>query len=296
MSDANSLRSAGSLFEAHPRTFQANHYVYPVLSRRSGGISIGVNLNLDKVCNFHCIYCQVDRAEPAEKEFVAVDRLAAELDATIELVTSGRIYEDLAFARTPAAMRRLCDVAFSGDAEPTTYTNFDEVVAATAEVHRRHRLDEVKLVLITNASMLHRERVRQALEILDRNNGEIWAKLDAGSEEHYRRVNRSAVSFRQILDNLLATARVRPIAIQSLWMRIEGEPPPEREQDAYCDRLSELVAGGGQIKLVQLYTVARPPAESYVSALADAELDALADRVGRRTGLPVATFYGKQPA
>src|SRR3990172_3508038 len=74
---------AVSLFAAHPRTFRANHYVYPVLSRRSGGISIGINLNLDKVCNFHCVYCQVDRATAAEKEFVGIERLTSELDATI---------------------------------------------------------------------------------------------------------------------------------------------------------------------------------------------------------------------
>ena len=59
-----------SLFQSHPRKFEANRYVYPVLSRRAGGISIGVNLNLDKICNFHCVYCQVNRGEPGEKEFV----------------------------------------------------------------------------------------------------------------------------------------------------------------------------------------------------------------------------------
>jgi hypothetical protein len=36
----------------HARLFERNRFVYPVLSRRSGGISIGVNLNPDMVCNF----------------------------------------------------------------------------------------------------------------------------------------------------------------------------------------------------------------------------------------------------
>jgi len=292
MTDSNASQSALPLFESHPRTFQANRWVYPVLSRRAGGISIGVNLNLDKVCNFHCVYCQVDRSEPAEREFVEIERLVEELDATIELVSSGRIYHHPSFARTPEPMRRLCDVAFSGDAEPTTYRNFNEVVAAAAEVRRRRGLDELKLVLITNASMLDREPVRRALATLDENNGEIWAKLDAGTEQYYRRVNRSGVRWRHILDNLAAAARARPIVIQSLWMRIEGRPAPESEQEAFCDRLEEIVAAGGRIKLVQLYTVARPPAETWVSPLSRDELEALADRVRRRTGLAVATFSG----
>ena len=48
----------------HRRKLDENRYVYAVLSRRSGGVSIGVNLNPDKVCNFDCIYCQVDRTTP----------------------------------------------------------------------------------------------------------------------------------------------------------------------------------------------------------------------------------------
>ena len=115
------------LFALHPRTFHENRYVYPVLSRRAGGISVGVNLNLDKVCNFDCVYCQVNRSEPGEKEFLDLDRLVAELDATLGLATSGRIYDDAAFCRTPAELRRINDIALSGDGEPTTYRNFDEV-------------------------------------------------------------------------------------------------------------------------------------------------------------------------
>ena len=89
------------LFDAHPRNFAANRYVYPVLSRRAAGISIGVNLNRDQLCTFHCIYCQVDRSQPAEAEFIGLDRLAEELDRTIELVVSGRIYEGPQFRHTP---------------------------------------------------------------------------------------------------------------------------------------------------------------------------------------------------
>lgn len=284
--------SAGSLFESHPRTYQQNRYVYPVVSRRSGGISIGVNLNLDKVCNFDCAYCQVDRTELGEKQFVEIDRLEAELDAMLETVVSGAIYRVPPFDQAPEPLRRLNDIALSGDGEPTTYRNFDEVVAACAAVRHRHRLDGLKLILITNASMFHRPRVQRGLEILDANGGEIWAKLDAGTEPYYRQIVRSAIPFRRILDNLLLAARQRPIVIQSLFMRVRGQPTPPEEQQAYCGRLTEILAAGGQIKLVQIHTIARPPAEAWVAALSDAEVDGLAEYVRRQTGLPVAAFYG----
>src|SRR3954463_8196529 len=101
----------------HPRVFRENTFVYPVLSRRSRGISIGVNLNPDKVCNFDCIYCQVDRRSAADTEFVESDRLYEELEQALELVVSGALYRDDRFAATPEALRRLNDIAFSGDGE-----------------------------------------------------------------------------------------------------------------------------------------------------------------------------------
>jgi wyosine [tRNA(Phe)-imidazoG37] synthetase (radical SAM superfamily) len=281
-----------SLFSAHGRNFEANRYVYPVLSRRSGGISIGVNLNLDKVCNFDCIYCQVDRRQLGPKQAVDVVRLVEELDAMVELISSGRIYDETRFRDTPAELRRLNDIALSGDGEPTTCRNFAEIVAACAEVRRRHGLESMKLVLISNATMFHREPVRRGLAILDANHGEIWAKLDAGTDAYYHAVDRTSISFARVLANVAEAAVVRPIVIQSLFMRIREVGPPPAEQEAYCQRLREIVAGGGKIKLVQVHTVARQPAESWVTPLSNEEVDALAELVRQRTGLAAAGFYG----
>ena len=278
------------LHESHPRSFETNRYVYPVLSRRAGGISIGVNLNADQFCNFHCIYCQVDRVEPAAQNAVDPERLAEELDRMVELVVSGRLYEQSRFRDVPAPLRRLNDIALSGDGEPTASAAFEQAVEICAATRRRRGLDGVKLVLITNGSLLHRPAVRRALETLDANSGEIWAKLDAGTEAYYRAVNRSAVPWRRLLDNLLDAARRRPIVVQSLWMRIRGEAPPPAELEAFCDRLGEIVSGGGRIKLVQMHTIARRPAESWVAPLSAAEMDAAAELVRRRTGLAVAAF------
>jgi wyosine [tRNA(Phe)-imidazoG37] synthetase (radical SAM superfamily) len=276
----------------HPRSYRENRFVYPVLSRRSKGLSIGVNLNPDKVCNFDCVYCQVDRSSLAETKFVEMDRLLAELDTMLDFVTSGAIWNDESFADVPEQLRRVNDIAFSGDGEPTTYRNFDEIIAAVAGLKKTHGLDDVKLVLISNASMFHREGVANGLELLDDNNGEIWAKLETGTEEYYQLVERTKIPFRQVLDNITAAAKLRPVVIQSLFMRIQGQPPEDAEIIAYCDRLNEIAAAGGTIKEVQAYTVARQPAESFVEPLSNAAIDALAATVRERTNLPVEVFYG----
>jgi wyosine [tRNA(Phe)-imidazoG37] synthetase (radical SAM superfamily) len=280
------------IFTQHSRSFEHNRFVYPVVSRRSHGLSIGVNLNPDKICNFDCIYCQVDRTRQSETTFVDLPQLLAELEAMLGWASSPDIWAHEAFHAAPPDFRRLNDIAFSGDGEPTTYKNFDEIMRRCAELKDQHHLDAVKMVLITNASMFHREHVQRGLQILDAHQGEIWAKLESGTEAYYKLVERTSIPFRQILDNITAAARVRPLVIQSLFMRIDGEPPSTAEQLAFCDRLNEITAAGGQLKLVQIYTVARQPAESFVTPLPPAEVDALAALVRQQTGLNVASFYG----
>ncbi len=282
-----------SLFQTHPRSFEDNRFVYAVVSRRAGGVSIGVNLNPEKYCNFDCVYCQVDRTVRGGPVLRKIDlpQLAAELEEMVELAVSGRLFEGTRFSTTPAEYRRLNDIALSGDGEPTASPIFDEVVQLCADVRRRAP-DQVKLVLITNATLLRRERVRKGLEILDANNGEIWGKLDAGTEAYYQQVDRSKVHLAEVLENLASAARQRPIVIQSLFVRLRDEPPPRAELDAYCDRLCELLVGGGQIKLVQIHTIARRPAEGFAAPLENSEVDALAELVRQRTGLAVTAYYG----
>ena len=284
--------STHQLHTAHDRSFEDFRFVYPVLSRRSGGMSVGVNLNPDKVCNFDCIYCQVDRQTQSETRFVQLDDLLVELREVLRLVSSGEIFHTEKFASTPKQLRRLNDIAFSGDGEPTTYKNFDEIIARCADVKRDAGLDDVKMVLITNASMFHRPSVRRGLSILDENQGEIWAKLDAGTDQYYQLIERTPIPFQQILDNITAAAQLRPIVIQSLWMEVAQQPPSQQELESFCDRLVEIIAAGGQVSLVQVYTIARRPAESYVSPLAASQVDAITELVRKRVGVPATAFYG----
>ena len=274
----------------HPRSLDQNRYVYAVLSRRSGGVSIGVNLNPDKVCNFDCIYCQVDRRIPGNDRRVDLQTLERELKDILLRAKSGVLFAQAPFRGVEKQFQKVTDIAFSGDGEPTTCPQFREAVELAIEAKQEAGLANLKLLLITNATMFHRAKVKRVLSLLDENQGEIWAKLDAGTETYYHRVDVTTIPFERILNNLLEAARCRPIVIQSLFMRIHGSPPDAAEIAAYCSRLKNIVAGGGKIKLVQVHTIARPPAQSYVTPLSSKELDDIAGQV-RRLPLPVATYY-----
>lgn len=275
----------------HARTYQDFTYVYPVVSRRSRGLSIGVNLNPDKQCNFDCVYCEVDRTTPGRAREVRLDQVRDELRWLIDHALSGGLGREAKFSDTPPEVARIVrDVAFSGDGEPTMVSNFDVCVEVVADVLREKGLSETKIVLITDSAGLDKASVRRGMALMDAHHGEIWAKLDAGTEEYYRHINRSSVRFDRILGNLLETARVRPIVIQSLFLKTHGQPMPPSELEAYCRRLNQIREGGGTVREVHAYTLARPTPEPWATRLSPEELSALAGTIRSRTGLRVEEF------
>lgn len=279
-------------YQRHERRWRDNLYVYAVVSRRSGGISIGLNLNPDKACNFDCIYCQVDRRQPPATRKVDLQALAGELDRVLEAHRDGSLFETAPFSALPPGLREIRDIAFSGDGEPTTFPRLEEAVLIAADARSRFALAAARLILITDGTYLAKPAVRRALAVMDRNNGEIWAKLDAGTEEFFRLVNRPNVTLERVLENILDAARSRPIVIQSLFCGIRGQSPRPEEIEAYCGRLKWLLEAGGRLRMIQVYTIARGPAEPFVAALSDVELDQIASTVRARVVVPVEVHYG----
>ena len=284
------LKSSLAVVRDHTRHFSDFTFVYPVISRRSRGLSIGINVNPDKVCNFDCIYCEVDRRTPGAVSGVDLAQMRDELRAMIGFARDGGLAKEPKFDEVPWMTREVRDIAFSGDGEPTMIHNFDEVATTVAEIKQATGLDETKIVLITDAAGLDKASVKRGLEVLDANQGEVWGKLDAGTEEYFKMVNRTTVKFQRVLDNLRDTARVRPILIQSLFLKVHGELMDDAELEAYCGRLNDIAAAGGEIREVQAYTVARPTPEAFATRLTREELESLGGVIRDRTGLSVATY------
>lgn len=281
----------------HKRSWYDFIYCYPVISRRSKGVSLGVNLNPNKACNFNCVYCEVDRVSPPRRKDVDLDQLVQEMATLMDLVASGELYEVSPFNSARPEQRRLNDIAFSGDGEPTMVKEFPECVARLAKLKETKGMDDCKLVLITDSSLLQSPTTIQGLELLMAHQGEVWAKLDGGTEAHYREINRSKVPFQKILDNLLATAQRWPITIQTLFLEWKGQGPSETEVDAYIDRLRAILAGGGRLQGIQLYTVARATPEPEAHPLKGALLDVVAAKVQTALpNVPVEVFYGPDPS
>jgi wyosine [tRNA(Phe)-imidazoG37] synthetase (radical SAM superfamily) len=275
----------------HPREFGENVYAYPVISRRSGGVSIGVNLNLDKACNFDCPYCQVDRTVEKPRQAIVLPALRAELERMLEACDESGVCRLEKFAALPDEAKRLRDVAISGDGEPTMVPEFAAVCALLSDLQAGRPELDFKLVLITNSTLLDRKGVLAGIDSLLSKRGEVWAKLDAGTESWYQRINISKVGLDKIESNLIGLGKRHPFKIQSLFCALDGEQPSKAEIDAYLERLRRIRASGAEILEVQLHTLARKPSQEFCTPVAAAFLRELETRIGTETGIP-ARVYG----
>ncbi len=184
-----------------PRDFLDNHFVYVTVSARARGLSVGVNMNPDKECNFDCVYCEVDRQTPFQKRPLDINAMSEELQSTLASVHSGEIRLHPPYDVLPGELLKLRNVALSGDGEPTLCPNFAEAVQSVVHVRARGSFPFYKIVLITNATGLDLPDVEQSLKLLTPSD-EIWAKLDAGTQAYMDKVNHAQVSLKKVLANI----------------------------------------------------------------------------------------------
>lgn len=281
-------------FSSHPRQWRNNCYVYPVISRRSHGLSIGLNLSPGKACNFDCAYCCVDRSELGARDVINLVKMRVELDEMLALVASGAIWNEPEFSQIPDEYRLLADIALSGNGEPTLNPRLAECCKIAAHAKRLHRFFRARLVLITNGSLLRRLHVQSALTILDANQGDLWVKLDAGTSGYFKQINRCNTPFEDIVQNILETGRDRQIIVQSMFAKLGGQAMPAREFAAYCCLLLDLVRSGCRIKQVQIYTIARDPARGGAEAMSPEALEWMANKLrGILPSVSVDVFHGQ---
>lgn len=263
--------------ERHDRDEAGLVYVYPVVSRRAGGVSIGLNLNPNNACNFRCVYCQVPGLVRGKAPELDLGLLERELREFLGDVLHGDFME----RAVPEGSRRLNDLAFSGNGEPTSAAEFDRVVELVGGVMADHDLvGRVKLVLITNGSLAQREVVQRGLRAMSQLGGEAWFKLDSATDEGQRRINDFAGGVELTKRNLAAAARACPTWLQTCMFRMDGEPPSRFELDAYRELLRWTRAEQLPLQGVLLYGLARPshqPEAPRLERLEPEWLEAVAD-------------------
>ncbi len=256
----------------HNRDVTGMHYVYPVVSRRAGGVSIGINLNTNNACNWRCIYCQVPDLVRGSPEPVDLKLLEQELRAFLKQITQG----DFMVRHVPEGVRQLQDVAFSGNGEPTAAPEFPQAVMLVEQVLRDFGLlGKIKLRVISNGSQMEKASVLDAVSHLQQCNGEVWFKLDAGTTAGFERINSIHMRPSAVVKRLRACASRCDTWVQTCVFALDGAPPDAHEVDAYLGLLKQVA---DVVKGVLVYGVARQsyqPEALRISPVPPAWLDKL---------------------
>ena len=261
-------------------------YVYPVVSRRAGGVSVGINLNTNNACNWRCIYCQVPDLKLGTAPAIDLTLLENELRSFLQELLHG----DFMQQRVPEGARRINDIALSGNGEPTSAKKFVQVIALIGRLQKELALPpHIKLILISNGSLMYRSYVQEGVRLMAGFNGELWFKLDRSSVAGMQAVNNTLSSMDKVRKNLVTSISLCSTWLQTCWFSLDGRTPAKQDEDDYLDFIAGLLRDNIKPQGVLLYTLARPslqPEASHLQALSQQQLETFAERI-RALGLTV---------
>jgi wyosine [tRNA(Phe)-imidazoG37] synthetase (radical SAM superfamily) len=265
----------------HSRDSSGMKYVYPVISRRAGGVSIGINLNVNNACNWACIYCQVPGLKRGGPPAIDLARLTAELRDFLRGAVSGDFLDRCA----PTGFRQIVDVAFSGNGEPTSAREFPEAVEIAGRLIGEFGLfGHVKLRVISNGSLMRQSRVQRGIARVGELGGEVWFKIDRGTADGILRVNAARTTPDKVRKAVLTCAKLTPVWIQTCLFAFDGMPVAAEEFDAYL----ELVASIREwIEGIHLYGLARPSRQTEAARLSTLSAESLSSLAGRVAALGI---------
>lgn len=274
----------------HNRDAIGFKYIYPVISRRSGGLSIGINFNTNNACNWACVYCQVPDLSIGAAPELDLELLKKELAEFLQDVLQGDFYDRFEIEQDKRVIK---DIALSGNGEPTSVNNFYLAIKTIIDVVEQANIPApFQYVLITNGSLIHKPDVQKGLQLFNQHKGHVWFKVDSATGPGRRLINHTAISTEQQKNNLILSAKLCKTWVQTCVLSYAGYENEglltKVEQAAYVALLKYIIQKVN-IEGVMLYSVARPSLQAqanYISSVKEEQLEEFAKNI-RVLGLTI---------
>ena len=269
----------------HNRKTFKGKYIYPVVSRRAGGLSLGINLNTNNACNWQCIYCEVPDLVRGKPDSINLKELEVELDYWLDQIINQSFLNQYTQNKT-----EFKDIAFSGNGEPTASKQFKDVIKILIKKINEYKLTKkIKIRLITNGSNMSNPNVKEALSLMNNFSREVWFKIDQINEEDVKTINQVNLSKATVKRNLEAALDSSPTVIQTCLFRLNNKLPSKESLDAYIDFLKTYEK---KIKGIHLYSLARLSEQSSdyeLTRLTETELESIANKI-KLLNIPTQIF------
>jgi hypothetical protein len=271
----------------HSRDIAGLKYIYPVLSRRAGGLSIGINFNTNNACNWRCIYCQVPDLKTGAAPKLDFQLLEDELRFFLDSVLYGDFYQRF---QVEKAQQLIKDIAISGNGEPTSLKGFAKAVDLIGRVATELGIfPDSRYVLISNGSLIHQTKVQAGLQTLKAYGGELWFKLDSATVAGRLSINNIGQSNQAQLKNLLLATQLCTTKLQICLLDYDKQGLIEKERLAFLNLFTTLKMNAN-LQHIMLYTIARPslqPEANRLAPLATAVMNRFAEEI-RLSGFEVS--------
>ena len=269
----------------HDRNIFQGKYIYPVVSRRAGGLSLGINLNTNSACNWQCIYCEVPNLVRGKPEAINLQELESELDYWLDQITNKSFLNQYTKIQT-----EFKDIAFSGNGEPTASKQFKDVVSILIKKVAEYKLDQKIIIrLITNGSYMSNLVIQESLSLIRNINREIWFKIDGVNKDDIRTVNQVNLSLVTIKKNLEAALNNSPTVTQTCLFKLNEKLPSSESLGEYINFLKPYE---NKIKGIHLYSLARlseQPSKNKLTRLTESELEVIAIKM-KVLNIPIQIF------
>ncbi len=210
----------------------------PVPSRRLGR-SLGINNIPPKVCTYSCAYCQVGRTSKLQidrQTFYEPVRILKDVEQKIE--------------KTVQAGESVDYLSFVPDGEPTLDVNLGREIDLLRSLG-------IKIAVITNASTLWHESVRDDLKKAD------WVsiKVDSAEEDVWRKLNgpHPKLELSSVLDGIVEFSEYYDKELVTETMLVQGMNDDRNSAVEIADFLAQVNAS-----IAYLAVPARPPAHKWV--------------------------------
>jgi wyosine [tRNA(Phe)-imidazoG37] synthetase (radical SAM superfamily) len=213
---------------------------------------------------------------------IDLQQLQKELDGFLNDVIHGDFYDRYEVAED---LRTINDIAISGNGESTSAAEFDQVIELIGQAISRFGLqDKIKLVLITNGSLVYKEVVQSGLSKMKSINGEVWFKLDSATDAGLKSINNAGISIDRVKENLKIVSALCPTWLQTCVFKLDGELPSRNECESYLQFLSYLKKEKIKVNGVLLYGLARPSMQleaPRLSSVSEAWMNEFADKINQ---------------
>jgi wyosine [tRNA(Phe)-imidazoG37] synthetase (radical SAM superfamily) len=230
-----------------------------------------------KKCTFDCVYCQLGRTR---------SHVSTPKDFQDSLPCPATVISDLDNVLGRIDLRTVDVVTFSGNGEPTLNLSLGEIAQQV-----KTKIGGLRMVILTNSSLLHRQDVRRSLSMFDF----VVAKLDAADNKVFKQVNRPAdkelyletiiESIKQLKKEIRGTLALETMLLQSADGRVTNV------KSSHLENLVNAIASI-QPDIVQLEVPYRPPSERYILPPNRERLETVSQRISEVLGKERVWTYG----